>query len=165
MTREEYERIKEAEKEHLRKLKQLKQAAQGLERQQRLNQALGAISSAHDALARNDELVDELTRETAQHEARLEIALEAAETLETERQAAGQTPEALDDELVAIKAQQLLRQLKQELDAPPGTSRSNATEKPQMASPTSSPKAAPKEVSDTSPDTPLPDKTIGRMKP
>ena len=77
MTPEEYKRIKEDEKEHLRALKKLKQTARLLERRKSVNQALGnMVGGSKDALGTHEEMLDKLTLETAQQEARLEIALE-----------------------------------------------------------------------------------------
>ena len=78
MTPEEYERIKEAEKEHLRKLKQLKQQVRDLERKKKVADALDDMVKApgEDILGTHEEMMGKLQEETALREARLEIALE-----------------------------------------------------------------------------------------
>jgi hypothetical protein len=111
MTPEEYERFKDAEKQHLRKLKELKKAVGKLEREKSIRTALENVSAGPaDMLDRQKNLVDRLAMETAQHEARLEVALERSEEVAREAQAAG-----LEEELQRDRAQALVRQLKREL--------------------------------------------------
>ncbi|MDX1547617.1 MAG: hypothetical protein R3247_11545, partial [Rhodothermales bacterium] len=70
MSPEEYQRIKDAEKEHLRQLKKLKSAVRRLGRQQRLTQAVNDLTAGpQDALDTHRELVDQLAFETARQEA------------------------------------------------------------------------------------------------
>ena len=111
MTPEEYERFKDAEKQHLRKLKELKKAVGKLEREKSIRTAFENVSAGPaDMLGRQKDLVDRLAMETAQHEARLEVALESSEEEAREAQAAG-----LEEELQRDRAQALVRQLKREL--------------------------------------------------
>lgn len=111
MTPEEYERFKEAEKQHLRKLKELKKAVGKLEREKSIRTAFENVGAGPaDMLDRQKDLVDRLAMETAKHEARLEVALESAEEAAREAQAAG-----LEEELQRDRAQALVRQLKREL--------------------------------------------------
>lgn len=110
MTPEELERYKEAEKAHLRKLKELKKAVHTLERQKSISTAAGKIAEGHELLEKQKDLVDDLAMDTARHEARLDIALEsAADADEQER------TEALEEELQRERAQALVKQLKRQM--------------------------------------------------
>ncbi len=110
MTPEEYQRYKEAEKAHLRKLKELKKAVRTLERQESVRSAVEKVTEGQDLLDKQKDLVDELAMETARHEARLDIALDSAE--DAEHQAG---TEALEEELQRQRAQALVRQLKRQM--------------------------------------------------
>jgi hypothetical protein len=113
MTPEEYQRIKEKEKEHLRALKQLKQTARVLERQRSINRALQDMEAgAQQARETHEELLDRLTLETAMNEARLEVALDAVEEA-----APASSPEALEAELQVARARQLIDTLKRQAAA------------------------------------------------
>ena len=81
MTPEEYQRIKEAEKEHLRKLQLLKKKLREVERQKSVSKALENMTKApgDDILQTHDEMIDRLAMDTVQQEARLEMALTEAE--------------------------------------------------------------------------------------
>lgn len=177
MTPEEYQRLKEAEKEHLRKLKELKKTARSLERRSKVARTLGdMVSTSQDALDSQEEMVQKLAQETAMQEARLELALEAQAEREAETTDAQKLAET-EEEMAALRAKQLLRQLKQQMgvvsddasdaDAPSTDALADA----QRASgpdktlgPRSQPSSDPAPDADAD-DTPLPDKTIGRMKP
>lgn len=83
MTPEEYQQYKNAEKVHLRKLRELKKTVRRLERQTNVRASLENVSrSAAEALETHQELVDRLALETSRLEARLEIALESAQEIE-----------------------------------------------------------------------------------
>lgn len=112
MTPEEYQRYKEAEKAHLRKLKELKKAVRTLERQKSVGAAAEKVAEGQDLLEKQKSLVDDLAMETARHEARLDIALDSA----AEADAAANT-EALEEELQRERAQALVRQLKRQMGA------------------------------------------------
>ena len=169
MTPEEYQRYKEAEKAHLRKLKELKKAVHTLERQKSVTQATEKVAEGNDLLEKQKDLVDELALETARHEARLDVALDSA--AEAEKQA---EMEALEEELQRERAQALVRQLKRQmggeeepLEAQPGFvgRRGDPVPSPTVAAPPSD------EDSDAGTasrhPTPgrddRPEKTIGRM--
>lgn len=80
MTPEEYERIKEAEKEHLRALRQLKRRARTATRARSASRAVSdMVSSLESLLDEHREMTDRLTRDAALQEARLEVGLESAE--------------------------------------------------------------------------------------
>ena len=76
MTDEERERIKADEKEHLRKVKALKEAARRLQRTKKMQQAADDVDRAHDKLDENSALVRQLREEAARGETRLDLALE-----------------------------------------------------------------------------------------
>lgn len=79
MTPEEYQQFKNAEKAHLRKLRELKRAVRKLERQKDTQASLENVSrTVEDALDTHQEMMDRLTLETSRLEARLEIAQEIA---------------------------------------------------------------------------------------
>ncbi|MEX0821172.1 MAG: hypothetical protein WD021_03415 [Rhodothermales bacterium] len=79
MTPEEYQQYKNAEKAHLRKLRELKKAVRRLERRKDVRASLEDVSrSADEALETHQEMVNRLALETARLEARLEIALDSA---------------------------------------------------------------------------------------
>ncbi len=160
MTPEEYQRIKEAEKEHLRKLKALKRTVRRLERQKKLNQALENITGGRErVLDTHEEMMEQLAMETALSEARLEMALEAEQAV-TEAEARA----ALEEDLQKARARELIRRIKLEVGSPEA-----APDPPSRRAKTSpaSPAEAPPEPEpdDPSPPQGLPEKTIGRMKP
>lgn len=108
MTPEEYEQFKQAEKEHLKKLKELRNALRVLERQKRIQSALDDISrSTDDALETQRELVERLALETAHREARLEVALDASAD-----KAGEPDREALERELRRERAWSIVDELK-----------------------------------------------------
>lgn len=156
MTPEEYERLKEAEKEHLRKMRRLKQAVHELERQKKVSKAVrGITDEPRRLLDEQEELVDRIAMEAAMSEARLDIALESADAkaaVEPERI----SPEEADEELRRVRARELVKRMRAE-DAPDGRSQEEAS-----AAESPSPDPVPDE--DPAPPS-LPDKTIGRMKP
>jgi alanyl-tRNA synthetase len=150
VTPEEYQRLKEAEKAHLRSLRELKKAVRSASRQTRLADAIeGATARPMQALDDHDALIQDLAIETARNEARLDVALESVSG-------------AQDAEIVAeneevlrkARAAELVRQLRGQMEA--GSSGSDSTTTP----------AAQEETTTTEgPGLPLPEKTIGRMKP
>lgn len=118
MTPEEFNRIKEEEKAHLRKLKALKQTARQLERKNRIVRAVTDMAtSGRSALDENADLVDGLMRETAHEEARLELALEATAEHATPQSGVPNEAEA-EEALLAARAKALLSQMKQQLGVP-----------------------------------------------
>lgn len=109
MRSKEYQQLKEAEKEHLRALRRLKEAVRLLRRRRAVDEALGRIErQAEEVWTRHDEALERLALETAYQEARLELALE------------GQglpSDEALDAAQARRRAQELLQQLREHPDA------------------------------------------------
>ena len=127
MSPEEYERIKEQEKAHLREMKRLREQVADAQRKGRLASALGGIAGA---LSHGDdergELVRKLQQDTALSEARMEMALEgqaerqqaadaAAERARLEAEAA-----KLEKEAEALRARDTVARLRAEmgLDTP-----------------------------------------------
>jgi hypothetical protein len=139
MTPDEFERLKAKEREHLEKMRELKNAVRRLERQRSVVDALDEMrTGAHDLLDEQARLVEELARDTAFMEAKSEMAAEALPD----------APDALEideEALRTIRAQQLVESIKAETDA---TDRSEPG--PKVDTPDHGSK--------------LPDKTIGRMR-
>ena len=159
MTPEEFERIKEAEIEHLRALKKLKKAVRGLERSKSIAQSVTKMSSSsQSALETHENMVDKLALETAHYEARLDVALESAK----EHQERDATDEALgqaDAELQKERARSLVEQLREEMAVPEPDAGEAVAESPGPR------RSESDEQDDDAEDTgPLPEKTIGRMR-
>lgn len=160
MSPEEYQRIKEAEKERLRSVKKLKKALSTLRHQREMREALGRIASSRETLDSSEALLDELAAETARYEARLEIALDAADT----GSASPEADNAPETESREQRARALLRQLKQEVgDAQEQRGEADPADKEQAAGDPAKPEKASSQQKSSSEED-LPDKTIGRMK-
>ncbi|MFT5142722.1 MAG: DNA-binding PucR family transcriptional regulator [Rhodothermales bacterium] len=165
MSPEEYQRLKEAEKAHLRSLRELKQAVRGLNRQKKLTDAVvNATVKPMASLDDHDALVQELAMETARNEARLDVALES---IGADPDKAGPTSaqvSAADEDLLRkAKAADLVRQLKLQLGVQgPDVS---GTRSPAASNTTAAESKSASDASASVPSPPLPDKTIGRMKP
>lgn len=141
MTPEEFQRIKEAEKEHLRALKKLKAQLRDVERKKSVSQALENMIKApgDDILSTHEEMIDRLAMDTIQQEARLEVALSDAgeldpgdagnpverardeqrdqDKLDQDKSDSGKLAEP-DAELQKVKAQDLVRQIKIQMGLP-----------------------------------------------
>lgn len=142
MTREEFERLKAKEREHLEKMRELKTAVRELDRQRSVAGALERLQdSARDLIDRHADLVDELARETAHLEARAEMGLDTEMAAQSE------------EELTRLRAQKLIEEIKQEVEAAERSPR-----KPQ--SPVDSRAGSTTEGDAEKP----PEKTIGRMR-
>jgi uncharacterized phage protein gp47/JayE len=150
LTPEEYQRLKEAEKEHLRSLRKLKQTVRSLQRQKKLTDAVENVTTKPmDALSDHDALVQELAMETARNEARLDVALESLSS-DTAKEAA--LDAEAEETLRKAKAAELVRQLRSQVDATaPGSTAPGVESKSPVAN-------------DSSGHDKLPEKTIGRMK-
>lgn len=156
MTPEEFEKIKAAEKDHLRKVRKLKTVVKQLERQKKISGALNELtSSMREKFDVHDEMMDRVAIDSALNEARLEIALETSE--EADRNAQLAQDEA---DLARVRARQVIDQISEDdgsVDAAPSsgepesdrTESSNVRQRPDR----------PEKRDD------LPEKTIGRMKP
>ena len=172
MTPEEYQRIKEAEKEHLRALKELKKRVRDVERQKTVSQALNDIAKApgDEITQTHDEMIDRLAMDTIRQEVRLEMALSEAETSEdktpeTKIDVDDPQQEAVSDaELQRLRAQELVRQIKVQMGMP--VSRSKKPAEPTSESEDTNASEEKSEISeDVNPTEPgeLPEKTIGRI--
>ncbi len=167
MTPEERERFKEAEKEHLRALKKLKEAARQTRRRASVNQALANMAGAlgqEDSLDVHDEMLDKLALDTARKEARMEIALENAalkEAVAREAEPSTRSLEKLEEETMKARAKTLIEQMKLQM----GMATPYAEEQtPATPSKTIGKKALPEAKTKPSPPSDRPEKTIGRMK-
>lgn len=143
MTDEEYERIKEAEKKRLRVKARVQKTMDALKRQhtsQSIVQRM--VEDVQRLLQENEALIDALTTESAQKQARAEVATEGAEEVESIQEA--------EEELRQERAEALVRRYKSAVH--PSSSRSSSSEEEAETS------------SDSSNDVPgRLDKTIGRM--
>ena len=161
MTQEEFERIKKAEKEHLRKLKKLKEAHRQLERQKKVTKAIADMtSSVEEKFNVHADMMDQIATESALNEARLEIAMESSKKADLEEQALRD-----ENDLAKAKAKERIRQMKA---ATEGSASAETTRSDKSAKRTASADGKTKASSSSSekksiPD--LPEKTIGRMKP
>lgn len=152
MTPEEFDRIKKTEKEHLRKLKKLKEAHRQLERQKKMTDAVSELTtSMREKLDVHDDMMNRIGMDSALSEARLEMALESSEKAELEAQ------EWKDEQdLTKERAKKLVRQMKTDGDV-------TVVDSKRDVAPTSSDKTKSSEKDNS--DSELPEKTIGRMKP
>ena len=162
MTDEEFERLKAAEKEHLRAKKKLQAALKQLRQKKQVRSAVDQLArSAQAALGRASELIDRLTAETARDEARPDVALDA--------EAAGVSDDSGDKDVEAFEAarrteqaRDLVRQMKQ-AQRIPAAPRSPETDRPPTDDATADATSSEDDLS-TSPSDDLPEKTIGRMR-
>ena len=165
MTPEEYERFKEAEKEHLRKLKKLKEAAHQNRRRASINRTLGEMASAipdsDDPLDAHNEMLDKLQMDTARQEARLEMALESAALKEIAAEEPKPSTEELEEAAMKQRAKNLVEQMKLQMGM---TTPDTSTEAPAPTSKTASSQATPETEAKPSTPSDRPEKTIGRMK-
>ena len=162
MSPEEFQRLKEAEKEHLRKLRELKSAVRTHERQQKLTRAIEQITGADaDVEGTREEMMERMTNETARYEAHLDLALEsAAEQEEAARRAA--EAEAFEEASRKRRADDLIRQMKEEMGPAAATRTQPAPQPPRAQEHPRDPKSETSE-SPTRPPGTRPEKTIGRM--
>ena len=176
MTPEERERIKEEEKAHLRQLRALKQQYREAQRKAGLLGALeGMVRPDLDDV--HDEMVDKLTRQNIESEARFEVAMENAGL----EDASGETAleraareEAEREALRKTEADELVRQFKLEMGggepstAPETSARTADDSVPTgaksigRASSPDAPESPPSES--TTPQAPTGSKSIGRPR-
>lgn len=145
MTDEEFERLKEAEKKHLREKKQMRRTLKALKRR---TQAQGLVRKmrrgAERLLQETESLVDTLRTQMARDEAEFEVAVEETETVDDLHDA----EEALREE----RAEALVRQYKT-ATGPSGGDKQEAEPGEDDAA-----------TSDAETSSDGPDKTIGRMR-
>lgn len=169
---EEFERIKEEEKVHLRKLKELKQMLTGARRLNTTRASLDEMTSESERLLEeNDALVRGLSQDAAIQDARMDMAL-AGEAERNAGAAQRVDPEEQEEELCKIRAQELIRQMKSQFGGAPDQSASSSTlrESPEAARIPSEksigrPPREPEQPEDPAGPNSAPEKTIGRMKP
>lgn len=165
MTDEEYQRLKEAEKEHLQAKKKLQETLQALQRKQGVREAVNRMArSAQGALDRASDLISKLTAETARDEARLDVATDATDDVSS----GDADIEAFEAKRRAEHARMLVRQMKQSQALSRSSSSrttSNAPPSKTVGSKKRSPTATSSDegLSTSDPDD-LPEKTIGRMR-
>ncbi len=114
MTPEEYERIKQEEKAHLRKLRDLKKTHRDVQRKAKIVNAVRGMRNP-ELEAETDALTDGFYRDAAHQEARLDLALDS-QSLD---QAAA--AEADKEALAKEEAAALIRQMKAEMGERPGS--------------------------------------------
>lgn len=161
MNREEFERIKQAEKEHLRALKKLKETVRDLERRKAVSGSLSDLASkTGDLLDEHTALVEKLSQETAMQEARFEVAMESIDASELDAKHQELQDEAdlarIERERQETRARDLVRQVKMEMGSPA------SEEKLKEARPDATPTNRAED--DTEPKGSAPEKTIGRMR-
>lgn len=154
MSPEEFNRIKEEEKEHLRTLRALKKQHADA---QRTAASLGALQTMQDGLRLADETgtrADDLMRGAATQEARLDLALESAE--------AAARAEADRESLRKAEADALVAQMKAGLGATGSASPAAGTSAPSSAAPKTIGRAPVPEPEPSAP--PRDAKTLGRPR-
>ena len=165
MTPEEFERFKEAEKAHLRKIRDLKKANKQFVQQSKISRAVTDMATGMNELYdEHREMVDRLQMGTLQNEARMEVALDS---VDMDSVTEAQDAAALEADMEAIKkarAQELIRQMKMEGSSSTDSSaKAPAQSAPVQNAPLGRTPLSEKPKPTTSSD--LPEKTIGRMKP
>ena len=152
MKREDFERLKEEEKAHLRELRDLKARLKGAQRVQKVGQALHNIEAAGD-LEGFDESLEELNRRAAEQEARLDIVVDGvtADDFSAELE--------LDEEAIQkAKAAAFVNQMKVTMGDTPRPENKEKKVEPSESNEDS----VSSEPTTTDPDF---EKTIGRMTP
>lgn len=164
MTNEEFERIKEEEKAHLREIRKLRNMAKQLRAKQSVQAALERmLHGSREVLDTHDEMVRRLAAETARHEARLDHALESSVPLPDEAPAEADPLESLDDTLLRARARQLLDRMTAAAADDDGDTA--AAERPEAAaSAPPSADSANRRPADQQDDRPAPRKTLGRPR-
>lgn len=161
MTPEEYEQFKEAEKAHLRKLRELKKTHQQLRRKAQVTGAVTDMAEGINSLFNeHEEMVDKLQRDSIESEARMEVALDNVEADDATLEALDAAELEADQTLRKARAQELIRQMKSAQGMPESdtdSKKSRSTEK-------TSDSRAQDETKSSAPPSDLPEKTIGRMK-
>ena len=144
MTKEEFERLKEEEKEHLRELRRLKGRVREAERMGKVHRAVGEMAAGLET-PELDAQTEALQRGAIEAEARLDLALESAGITDPSQ------PVLSPEEERKLKAEALIARMKAELGASEGRT---GVDRPEARVPGSG--QAPKTEEGT------PEKTIGR---
>ncbi|HLT46794.1 MAG TPA: hypothetical protein VK002_06155 [Rubricoccaceae bacterium] len=159
MTPEEFERLKEEEKRHLREMRALKQQYREARRKRGLLDALRGLTNP-EAEATHEEMLDRLTRQNVESEARFEVALEDAGL--DEDAAARRAREEADREAVRkAEAEALVRQMKQQMGDPSGGA---ASDEPSRAPGRTIGRVVPPEEGERPAEDARGAKTIGRQR-
>jgi len=146
MTEDEFQRIKEAEKKHLRAKKRLQRTLESLKQRNEVQSVVQRMKQgAARLLDETESLVDSLRRSVVQEQARFEVALDDEQIEDEELHEA---EEALREE----RAEALVRRMKAEEEA-------SSRPRPSVADADDGSDAAAEE----DPAQEGPDKTIGRM--
>jgi hypothetical protein len=144
MTDEEFERLKEAEKKHLREKKRMRRTLEALKKRNRAEGILQKMQRGAQRLLRETEsLVDTLQSKVARNEARLEVALDEEERTDDLQEA--------EHELREERAESLVRQYKAASGA--------VSSRPERATDARADESSVEESSQEEPE-----KTIGRMR-
>jgi len=146
MDDDEFQRIKEEEKKHLRAKKRLQRTLKALKQRNEVQSVVQRMKQgASRLLDETESLVDSLRRTIAQDQARFDVALDD-ELIEDEEL------HAAEEELREERAEELVRRMKAEQDA-------TSHPRPSMSEDEESSDTE----SDDKPEQGGPDKTIGRM--
>jgi len=113
MNPDEYERLKEAEKAHLRKVRALKQQLREAQRTERLSEALRGMDTS-DLGDEFDEALRAVQQKNLTSEARFEMAMEALDA-EERRERQRLELEAFEEEQRKRAAADLIRQMKEDM--------------------------------------------------
>ena len=112
MKREEFERLKEEEKKHLREIRDLKQKLKAAQRIQRIGRALTEIEQAGE-LEGFDISLEEVQRKAAEQEARLDLVVDSADPIDPLE------IQPIDDEaLQKARAAEFIERLKVSMEDP-----------------------------------------------
>jgi hypothetical protein len=157
MDKEEFERLKEEEKRHLREMRALKQQYREAQRKRGVLDALKGMMNP-EADATHEEMLDRLSRQNVESEARFEVAFDAAGL--SEEDAARRAREEADREAVRkAEAEALVRQMKQQMGDPSG-----AASEPARAEGRTIGRVAPPEEGERPAEDARGAKTIGRQR-
>jgi len=162
MTNEEFERIKEEEKAHLREIRKLRNMAKQLRAKRSVQAALERmLHGSREVLDTHDEMVRRLAVETARHEARLDLALESATPPPEDGTGHNDPLESLDDTLLKARARQLLQRMTAAEADQEDTSAPQSRAATDQLDERSSDQQRPNDQQD---DRPPPSKTLGRPR-
>jgi len=179
MTEEEFNKIKEAEKQRLRAEKRLQQLKRAAKRQGQAASLVRKMKQTGSSLLRDTgSLVDSLSSQIAKSQARLEIALDDAETGTDSGEADLDAYEAEQEaKQREARARELVRQMKdargrttgRKTSITKGAENASGSDASSKADASSEPKADERSTGESSTggsdaDDKLPEKTIGRMR-
>lgn len=157
MDKEEFERLKAAEKAHLQELKRLKGMHREASRLAKIRRALGEMEAASGS-AEYDEMLDRVQREAIDGEVRLDMALDANAEAGLPDVGSIQDDEAARE----ARAAALVRQMRELLGGGVADSPEDAEAEATDGGPDKTIGRRPKAEDAPSPQDDLPEKTIGR---